>query len=137
MKVFLDANILVAVLNKEFPTFTYAARILSLADKPPYQLYTSPICIAIAYYFAEKKCGSSAAKQKMAILTTKIKIAEVSNINVKEAIEDKRVLDLEDGLEYYAARSAGCQYLVTEDTDDFHFAGIPVLNSHDFFVSVF
>lgn len=28
MKIFLDANILVSVLNKEYPVFTYAARVL-------------------------------------------------------------------------------------------------------------
>jgi hypothetical protein len=32
MKVFLDANILVTVLNKEYPVFPYAAKLLSLAD---------------------------------------------------------------------------------------------------------
>jgi len=31
MKVFVDANILVSVLNKEYPLFTYSARILSLS----------------------------------------------------------------------------------------------------------
>jgi predicted nucleic acid-binding protein len=55
MRIFLDANILVAVLNKEYPVFKYAARIMSLADKPRYKIYTSPICLAIAFYFSEKK----------------------------------------------------------------------------------
>ena len=55
MKVFLDANVLVSVLNKEYPLFPHSARILSLADQLRYQLYTTPICLAIAFYFAEKK----------------------------------------------------------------------------------
>ena len=54
MKVFLDANILVSVLNKEYPVFTYSSRVLSLADHSKYKFYTSPLCLAIAYYFAEK-----------------------------------------------------------------------------------
>ena len=33
MKVFVDANILVSVVNKEYPLFPYTSRILSLAGK--------------------------------------------------------------------------------------------------------
>ncbi len=55
MKVFVDANVLVSVLNKEYPLFTQSARILSLAGSKNFEIYTSPICLAIAFYFAEKK----------------------------------------------------------------------------------
>ena len=55
MKVFLDANILVAVLNKEYPLFPYTARLLSLARHKEFSLITSAVCLAITFYFAEKK----------------------------------------------------------------------------------
>ncbi|MEJ6980186.1 hypothetical protein WG906_06975 [Pedobacter sp. P351] len=54
MKVFLDANILISVLNKEYPVFPITSRILSLSDTDKFELYTSPFCLAIAFYFAEK-----------------------------------------------------------------------------------
>jgi predicted nucleic acid-binding protein len=54
MRIFLDANILVSVLNKEYPLFSYSARIISLADNKKFTVYTSPICLAIAFYFAKK-----------------------------------------------------------------------------------
>lgn len=65
MKVFLDANILVSVINKEYPNFTYTSRVLSLIGNPQYTLYTSPLCLAIAFYFAEKKSGTLVARQKL------------------------------------------------------------------------
>ncbi|MEI9958643.1 MAG: PIN domain-containing protein [Ferruginibacter sp.] len=71
MRIFLDANILVSVLNKEYPLFTYAARIVSLADNKKFTVYTSPVCLAIAFYFAEKKCGTQLAKQKIKLLSEK------------------------------------------------------------------
>jgi predicted nucleic acid-binding protein len=64
MRIFLDANILVSVLNKEYPLFSHTSRLLSLADKNNFDLYTSPICLAIAYYFAEKKLKARKRKQK-------------------------------------------------------------------------
>ena len=132
MKVFLDANILVSVLNKEYPVFTYSARLLSLIDNSKYELYTSPICLAIAFYFAEKKSGRKEAKSKIAVLSSKIKIAEADRKIVLQAAEDKSVEDFEDGLEYYSAIKAGCKYLITEDNGDFHFSKIPVLSAQQF-----
>lgn len=132
MKVFLDANILVSVLNKEYPVFTYSARLLSLIDNSKYELYTSPICLAIAFYFAEKKSGRKEAKSKIAMLSSKIKIADADRKIVMQAAEDKSVEDFEDGLEYYSAIKAGCKYLITEDNEDFHFSKIPVLSAQQF-----
>jgi predicted nucleic acid-binding protein len=132
MKVFLDANILVSVLNKEYPLFTYSARILSLVDNPKFEIYTSPICLAIAFYFAEKKRGQIEAKNKIVLLASKLGIADTDRTVVLKAAQDKMVSDFEDGLEYYAAIKAGCKWIVTEDIDDFHFSKIPVLSARQF-----
>ena len=99
MKVFLDAKILVTVLNKEYPLFPYAAKILSLADQHPYQLYTSPICLAIAFYFVEKKSGIQLAKQKIKLLSEKILITAVGKTELLQALENGQVNDFEDGIE--------------------------------------
>ncbi len=132
MKVFLDANILVSVLNKEYPHFTYAARVLSLTEDSDFELYTSPVCLAIAFYFAEKKSGRSLAKSKIGILSKKIKIADADRSVVQKAVEDRAVSDFEDGLEYYSAMKAGCKWLITEDSKDFHFSKIPVMTARQF-----
>src|SRR5450432_1256640 len=102
MRIFLDANILVSVLNKEYPLFTYSARILSLADNKKFKVYSSPICLAVAFYFAEKKCGALMAKRKIEILADKLSIAAVGKNEVLQSLQNKKVNDLEDGIEYYA-----------------------------------
>ncbi|HSN10165.1 MAG TPA: PIN domain-containing protein, partial [Hanamia sp.] len=78
MRIFLDANILVSVLNKEYPLFTTTSRILSLADTNRFSLYTSPVCLAIAFYFAEKKFKSVKAKSKIQVLCEHIHITSVN-----------------------------------------------------------
>lgn len=132
MKVFLDANILVSVLNKEYPMFTYSARVLSLAENTKYEIYTSPICLAIAFHFAEKKSGRKEAKKKISLIASKIKIAEADQKIVLQAADDKSVDDFEDGLEYYSALKAGCKWIVTEDKNDFHFSKMPVVTARQF-----
>ena len=132
MKIFLDANILVSVLNKKYPLFTYAARIVSLADNKKFTLYTSPVCMAIAFYFAEKKSGTQLAKQKIKLLAEKISITAVGKTEVLQALENKQVNDFEDGIEYYAALSNKCEVIVTEDIDDFYFADIKISKARNF-----
>ena len=133
MKIFLDANVLVSVLNKEYPLFTYSSRIVSLASHPKFELYTSPLCLAIAFYFAEKKHKSQLAKQKIDLLCQHIKIAGNTPKGVFDTLSNKSIHDFEDGLEYYAAVSAECTCIITEDIEDFYFAEIEVINCQEFF----
>jgi predicted nucleic acid-binding protein len=132
MKAFLDANVLVTILNKEYPLFSYASRILSAADKENFQVFTSPICLAIAFYFAEKKSGAAVAGKKIALLVSHIHISPTDKDAVLNTISNKKILDFEDGLEYYSALDSGCRTIVTEDKGDFHFAEIEVLNCQEF-----
>lgn len=132
MKIFLDANILVTLLNKEYPLFPYAARIIGLVDDPKFQVYTSPLCLAIAFYFAEKKSGSAKAKQKISLLAGKILIAAVDREAVAKVVNHSSILDFEDGLEYYSAESVKAQCIITEDQNDFFFSNIEVLDARSF-----
>ncbi len=134
MRVFLDANILVSVLNKEYPLFTCTSRILSLNDTNQFQLFTSPICLAIAFYFSEKKYNAKIARKKVSLLCENILIADANSSVVKKALKNPAVNDFEDGLEYYSAEETGCTCIITEDTGDFYFSNIEVLNSNDFYL---
>jgi predicted nucleic acid-binding protein len=133
MRVFVDANVLVSVLNKEYPLFTYSSRILSLAGSNSFQIYTSPVCRATAFYFAEKKYKSLKAKEKIGILTQHISIAATTKTCVEKTLQNRKVLDFEDGLEYYSAKENNCKCLVTEDVGDFHFSEMEILTSENFF----
>lgn len=136
MRIFVDANVLISVLNKEYPLFTHSSRILSLADRKGFEVFTSPICLAIAFYFTEKKYRSVKAKEKINLLCHHIRIAEVSKSSVQKALKNPAILDFEDGLEYYAAIENKCTCIITENIDDFHFAEIDVMGSEAFLKSL-
>ena len=132
MKIFLDANILVATLNKEYPIFTYTSRILSLTDRPGFRLYTSSLCLAVVFYFASKKSGVELARNKIIIVKEKINLAIISEDAVNQALSNPKVIDIEDGFQYYAAKEAGCECIITEDLNDFYFSEIKVIDSESF-----
>lgn len=132
MNIFLDANIIISVLNKEYPLFPFTSRILSIASTDRLRLFTSPLCLAISFYFAEKKSGASVAKNKIALLCKNLLLSENTADGVAKALQNPAVHDFEDGLEYYAALESNCTCIITENKKDFYFADIEVLNSTEF-----
>jgi predicted nucleic acid-binding protein len=134
MRFFLDANILISVLNKEFPQYTYTSRILGMTEEDKsVTLVTTSICLAIAFYFAEKKHGEVQAKKKIGILVEHLDIADCGNREAISVMHNKKIHDFEDGLQYYAALHSNCSCIVSNDQDDFYFSDLPVYNAERFF----
>lgn len=136
MKVFVDANLLVATLNREYPLFTWSSRLLSLQGVKNIQLYTSPLCLAIAFYFASKKSGEIRAKQKIELLCRNMFVTSLNEEITMKALTNSKVHDFEDGLEYYSALEAQCDFIVTENQGDFYFSEIEIMGCEDFIKSL-
>lgn len=132
MKIFVDANVLVATINREYPLFTWSSRILSLHGKNNIQICTSPLCLAIAFYFAAKKSGRLVAKKKIELLCNNIEVTSIDAGITRKAMSNPKINDLEDGLEYYSAVNHGCECIVTEDRNDFWFCDIKVVRCEEF-----
>ncbi len=49
---------------------------------------------------------------------------------------NKKVHDVEDGLQYYAALRQKCNYIITQDTGDFYFSEIMVFHPEAFLRSL-
>lgn len=137
MRIFLDANIIISVLNKEYPVFTYSSRILSLSKASQFELYTSPLCLAIAFYFSSKKSGEMKTKQKINLLLKNISLTTIDEAVTNKAIKNPQIIDFEDGLEYYSAVGKSCSTIITENKEDFFFSQIAVLNCEEFISKYF
>ncbi|MFN8350623.1 MAG: PIN domain-containing protein [Flavobacteriales bacterium] len=131
-RIFLDANVLVTVLCNEYPRFSACARVLSLADDKRFEVYTSPLCLAIGAYFAEKKNGKKLARKKIALLAEKLEITTMGPKAVERTMADARITDIEDGFQYFSAVDAGCTCIITYDKRDWKFAALEVLAPEDF-----
>lgn len=131
-RIFLDANVLVTVLCNEYPNFSACARVLSLADDQRFQVYTSPLSLAIGAFYSEKKSGQKLTRQKIELLAEKLHIATMNESVVERTMANQKVKDLEDGFQYYSALDMKCACIVSYDKRDFHFAEIEVLDAEQF-----
>ena len=136
MRLFIDANILVATLNKEYPLFTWSSRILSLHGKQNIELFTSPLCLAVAFYFSSKKSGEKIAGKKIEMLLQHIGITSVDERVTDQAIKNKLIHDFEDGMEYYSAIQHKCNCIITENPKDFYFSEIEVVGCEAFLMKL-
>ena len=136
MRIFIDANILVATLNKEYPLFTWSSRILSLQGKQNIELFTSPLCLAIAFYFSSKKSGEKMAGKKIEMLLQHIGITTIDQNTTDQAIQNKLIHDFEDGMEYYSAIQNKCNCIITENQKDFYFSEIEVIGCEAFLMKL-
>lgn len=132
MNIFLDSNVVVAILNREYPLFDYAAKVLSLSDRNDVEIYVSPVTVATAYYFATKKSGEAMAKKKIELFLNHVRVSSVDHDCVQKAVSDPKVLDVEDGIQYYSALMEKCSYIVSENVKDFHFSKLPVMRADEF-----
>ena len=61
------------------------------------------------------------------LVCANIKICNCGQSEVQQAIENKKIGDLEDGVQYYSAKNASCDYIVTYNQKDFFFSQLEVL----------
>ena len=136
MRLFVDANILVATLNREYPLFTWSSRILSLQGRQNIELFTSPLCLAIAFYFSSKKSGEKIAREKIEMLLRHIGVTTIDEKVTDLAIKNKLIHDFEDGMEYYSAIQHKCDCIISENQKDFYFSEIEVIGCEAFLVKL-
>ena len=67
------------------------------------------------------------AREKIGILLQQIGITAIDEKTTIKAIENKQILDFEDGMEYYSAIQHNCDCIVTENQKDFYFSEIEVI----------
>lgn len=123
---------LVAVLNQEYPRFDLASRVLSLADSKKFTIFTSSLAISISFYLSSKKSSDIVAYNKIKLLSKRIEIASNKSNDLERIFENKKIHDVEDGLQYFAALNSKNKVIITYDLNDFYFSDIEVMNPKDF-----
>ncbi|CAA6801354.1 MAG: Ribonuclease [uncultured Sulfurovum sp.] len=135
-KIFLDANVLIDILDNTRPTSSESAKIYEVLVRgvEKYKLFTSCDLLTTVYYFTRKPLGQAMALHKIKKLNQIITVIEFGNKEVDEAIilmeRNDKYKDLEDTIQYVMARKEGCDYIITNDKA-FASGDVPVLSSEE------
>ncbi len=127
MKVFLDTNILLDIIEGRENFLLPSLNVFDLGIRGEIQMYASPLTFANCVYSARKNVGYPKAIEGLLFLKKYVMAATMNDSHVMTAL-NSGMPDFEDMLQYEAALEAGCNVIVTRDKKR-HFPkdGIPVL----------
>jgi predicted nucleic acid-binding protein len=129
--VFIDSDVLLDVILNRVIFYTSSAQILSLPIETGFTLCTSVHTLLNIHYFAKKQLGAQEAKQAVTLLTEQLQIISEDVSIVKQAIISD-FKDFEDAVQYYAAKSAGADVIITRNIKDYKESTILVLTAEQF-----
>lgn len=72
------------------------------------------------------------AREKIEMLLRHIGVTSMDETTTGQAIEDQRIHDFEDGMEYYSAIQHKCNCIITENQRDFYFSELEVVGCEEF-----
>ena len=118
-KLFLDTNIVLDLIGNREPFVKEAAFLFQLGRNKECQLFVSDLTfVNIAYSVLSK-------------LRSFLTIVGGGVVAVDHALA-LQADDFEDAVQYYAARQADADYIITRNKKDFSFSEIEVLTSEEY-----
>lgn len=132
MRVFLDTNILLDIIEARQKFLLASSNVFDLGIRGQIQMYASPLTFANCVYTARKNVGYEQAISGLKTLKSYVKTATMDDDQVIQALCSE-MPDFEDMLQYEAAVAAKCDVIVTRDKKrHFPSSGLPILSPEAF-----
>ena len=116
--VFLDSDVILDLLCKREPFYTFAAEIFTLGDLGKIYLVTTSLVYANVFYILRKVLGIEKGKELLRKLRIIVGVIPVNEKTVDLALNSS-FSDFEDGLQYFTARENNIQILITRNIKDY------------------
>ena len=128
-RIFLDTNILIDYIDNRLGADA-AEQIFACGFSGEVLLYASSLTFANMAYVIK----GHTQEEKYDALRQMAGVVDILNLGKQEVMAAiaQPVKDFEDMLQYQCAKSAGCDYIVTNDRRHYEFSDIPYLSSASF-----
>lgn len=131
-KIFLDANVIIDLLDKSSAYHSEAKEALKIIRKFYKTAYISPTTFAIAYYIFGKGFNK---KNRLNKIAREFFIAfnyTTENEKIMKSTLSSDFYDFEDALQYYSAKNLSVDLIITRNVHDYYLSEIPVLFPSEF-----
>ena len=133
MKVFLDANIIIDVVQNRTDFVEQSSKILQSGLEGLIDLCASDVTFTTVSFYARKQRTTEQLYEIMQSLRDFIDVAPTGKIAIDWALQ-RKAKDFEDSVQYYAALRTGADYIVSRNVRDYPFDDIPVVTPQDFLI---
>jgi len=124
VKVLLDLNVLLDVVQQRVPHYEASAQVLSCARRGEITAAIPAHAVTTLFYVLRKASGQAVAEATTDWLLQHFEIARIDK-TVLEAARALPMSDFEDAV--VAASASDCQFIVTRNVADFTGAPVPVI----------
>ena len=130
-KVFVDTDIILDLLARRSPHYTYAATLFSAAERGNLIIYASSLSIANLYYMLRKLKSREYALRHLRKLRLLARIVSVDEKTIDLALASD-FNDLEDAVQNYAASENGIKVIITRNKKDFKKSRLVVCTAEEY-----
>lgn len=132
MKILIDTNIILDILQKRQPFFQESYNAINKAIKDDVECLLSASAISDIFYILRKALGSSKqAKEQIKQLNKIVSFADVLSQDINNALS-KNMSDFEDALVDAVASRYEATYIITRNIKDFIDSSVPAISPKDF-----
>lgn len=133
MRLLIDANILLDVLQKREPHYRGSSLIWKLCETGQDEGIVSAITIANLVYVLRKELDPEQSKKVMEMLQLIFRFADFTVSDMEKAA-DLEWDDYEDAIQSVTAERMSADYIITRNVRDFRRSTIPALTPSEFLV---
>jgi len=127
-QLFLDTNVVFDYLGRREPNGAAAAALFQAAYEGRATLYVASLSFSHVFYTLRKQYGAVPAREALRKLAQLVRVVAVDETTVQAAL-DSKFADVEDALQYFAARSVpDLAAIVTGDPKGFKHGELRILS---------
>ena len=137
MRLLIDTNILLDVLQEREPHFEFSFAIWGLCEYDPsvtgYISVMSPLNIA---YIMRKELTPERNQEILFTLAATFRFAELRESDIEEAANMKWH-DYEDAVQSVTAKRINADYIITRNAKDFQYSKVKAITPEEYFANIF
>jgi hypothetical protein len=131
VRVFLDTNILLDIIEQRVPLFTDSQQILERCDALVCDVFLAGHGLATIFYLTERRSGNVTALASIRQIPGFAQVATLGDAEARAAL-GYGIADYEDSLQAAAAAACMADWLVTRDAAGFSGSPVPILSPEEF-----
>jgi len=132
MKVLLDTNIIIDVLEHREPYFLKSYRLIQLGLQGKLNTMISASAVTDVYYIINRSIrDANEAREKIIALTTLSTRCDTTTSDINTALTEK-IADFEDAVLAAIAKREKANYIITRNEADFTGSTVPAINPDKF-----
>ena len=131
MRIFLDPNILLDIVERRAPFFDASLQVLERCDLLGFNLSIAGHGLATLFYLTERKSGNATALAVIHQILASAEVAPLGDAEARRAL-GYGISDYEDALQVAAAAAYAADFMITRDEIGFASSPVPILSPDEF-----